>query len=207
MNNSLRNTAVLVAVAAMLPAAAHAQYYGGNYAQQPAPLYPYAVQVAPNMYEIRRPAATRAYPYVRGANSGGRNSDNPEPRARRFDRPPRPADRALIEELRKRSRAKGTVVNTTKIVRDPPVVIETKRYVDDPPHVIERQHVVEDAPAKPRRKHGVVELRETEKRPGRDDNKKRVIQADAEITILGPDRMSIRLFRKGHGGKANASAE
>ena len=26
---------------------------------------------------------------------------------------------------------------------------------------------------------------------------KRVIHADAEITILGPDRMSIRLFRKG----------
>jgi hypothetical protein len=33
-----------------------------------------------------------------------------------------------------------------------------------------------------------------------------VIRAEAEVTILGPDRMSIRLFRKGHnkGGDANA---
>lgn len=35
----------------------------------------------------------------------------------------------------------------------------------------------------------------------------RVIKADAEITILGPDRMSIRLFRKGQGPKASARAE
>ena len=37
------------------------------------------------------------------------------------------------------------------------------------------------------------------------DNVKRVINAEAEITILGPDRMSIRLFRKG--SKANARAD
>jgi len=42
---------------------------------------------------------------------------------------------------------------------------------------------------------------------GRDDGKKRVIQADAEVTILGPDSMNIRLLRKGRGGKANARAE
>jgi hypothetical protein len=35
----------------------------------------------------------------------------------------------------------------------------------------------------------------------------RVIGAEAEITILGPDRMNIRLFRKGGGRKANASAD
>ena len=75
----------------------------------------------------------------------------PQQAAPRFDRPHKPVDHALVEELRKRSQTKGTVVNTTKIVRDPPVVVETKRYVDDPPRVIERQHVVEDAPAKPRR--------------------------------------------------------
>jgi hypothetical protein len=34
-----------------------------------------------------------------------------------------------------------------------------------------------------------------------------VINAEAEITIHGPDRMSIRLFRKGDGSKAKASAE
>jgi hypothetical protein len=32
----------------------------------------------------------------------------------------------------------------------------------------------------------------------------RTIRAEAEITILGPDRMSIRLFRKQDGGDANA---
>ena len=30
-----------------------------------------------------------------------------------------------------------------------------------------------------------------------------MIRADAEVTILGPDRMNIRLFRKGR-GKANS---
>jgi hypothetical protein len=34
----------------------------------------------------------------------------------------------------------------------------------------------------------------------------RTIRAEAEITILGPDRMSIRLFRRQEGGDANAKA-
>jgi hypothetical protein len=34
----------------------------------------------------------------------------------------------------------------------------------------------------------------------------RVIRAEAEVTILGPDRMSIRLFRKHDGSDANAKA-
>ena len=84
------------------------------------------------------------------------------------------------------------MINTKKIVRDPPVIVETQRVVDDPPRVVERRHDVEDA--------------DSSMRGGRDDNKKRVIKADAEITILGPDRMSIRLFRKGRGGNANVPA-
>jgi hypothetical protein len=40
------------------------------------------------------------------------------------------------------------------------------------------------------------------------DKKARIIRAEAEVTILGPDRMSIRLFRKGgRGADAKASAE
>ncbi len=75
---------------------------------------------------------------------------------------------------------------------------ETRRVVNDPPRIIERRTVVDD-------EAGTVE---TEQAPSsRDDNKKRVIQADAEVTILGPDRMSIRLFRKGQGPKANARAD
>ncbi len=75
------------------------------------------------------------------------------------------------------------VINITRIVRDRPVVLETKRYVDDPPRIVERRRAVEDEPMMP---------------SGRDraGQKKRVIHADAEITIIGPDRMTIRLLRK-----------
>ena len=34
---------------------------------------------------------------------------------------------------------------------------------------------------------------------GADRGQSRVIDADAQVTILGPDRMNIRLFRKGRG--------
>lgn len=213
MTNNPRNLAIFAVVAAfLLPAtAARAQWYGSASAQ-PAPLYPYAVQpqqpyaveVAPNTYVIQRPANTRAYPYVRGRSAHNPASEQKPPR---FDRPPKPADRALIEELRKRRPIKRTVINTTKIVRDPPVVIETQRIVDDPPRVIERHHAVEDAPPPARRKHSASEEREPNKRASSDNTKKRVIEADAEVTIIGPDRMSIRLFRKGQGPKANARAE
>ncbi len=212
MNNHPRNIAVLAAIAAgLLPATlAQAQYYDGTYAQ-PAPLYPYAVpgdrpyavEVAPNTYVIQRPADARGYPYVRGRSKNPASEQNTS----KFDRPHKPADRALIEELRKRSPIKRTVINTKRIVHDEPVVIETKRVVDDPPRVIERRHIVEDEPVRSRRKPALAEKRDTNKRASRDDSKKRVIEADAEVTILGPDRMSIRLFRKGQGPNANARAE
>ncbi len=191
MNNHSRHLAALAVVAAsMVPAvAAQAQYYGGGYAQ-PAPLYPYAaqgdqpyaVEVAPNTYVIKR--AARAHPYAG--------------RARASNQAHKPADRGLIEELRNRGQSKGAVINTTKIVRDPPVVVETQRVVDDPPRVIERRHIVDDAPVRSRRAQPSAD---------NNDTKTRVIQADAEVTILGPDRMTIRLFRKGHNAKASAQDE
>lgn len=205
---------VLLVAAALLPAsAAQAQWYS-SVSRQPPPLYPYAVQadqpyaveVAPNTYVIKRPAAPRAR--TRHGNNVHVVSNPPvEPAPGKFDRPPQKADPALIDELRRRGGKKTTVINTTKIVREKPVVIETKRYVDDPPRVIERHHVVEDKPARAKSKRVVVDDADNAKRPGKDDNKKRVISADAEITILGPDRMSIRLFRKSGGAKANARAE
>jgi hypothetical protein len=218
MSSSSRLALFAIAVAGALPVtAAQAQYYG---ASSPPPLYPYeaqssqpyAVQVAPGTYVIHRPAEQpRNYPYVRGSRTGIAVA---APKPGRFDRPHKPVDHALIEELRKRQgkteqteqankepavrkpAARG-VINTTKIVRDPPVVRETRRYVDDPPRIIERRQVVDDDT-------GTVE---PEQQPRREDNKKRVIAADAEVTILGPDRMSIRLFRKGQGPKANAKAD
>jgi hypothetical protein len=194
---------------------------------QPAPLYPYAVQqdqpyavqVAPNTYVIQRPAQTRDYPYVHCVNCGhSANIRAIAPAAKRFDRPHRPVDRALVEELRERSKHKikekdaakretkenETDVNTTRVVRDAPVVVEHKRYVDDPPRVIERKIIVDDQ-ARAKCKRGLIENCDAESRASGDSGKKRVIDADAEVTILGPDRMSIRLFRKGHGPSAKAS--
>lgn len=219
--------AAAVGAAVLLPAtAAQPQYYG---APSPAPLYPYAspgqsyaVEVAPNTYVIQRPGQGRSQPYVGAERKGNiitrvesaRAEPKPDvPKPGRFDRQPKPNDPALIEELRQRHSKR--VINTKKIVYEKPVVIETKRYVDDPPRVIERHHYVDgDAPAAAPARRGkqtaTIEPQELPERPnkkraGRDDTKKRVIQAEAEVTILGPDRMSIRLFRKGE--RANASAD
>lgn len=221
LTDGLRGAAVPAIVAAVLlpPAAAQAQWYS-SVSRQPPPLYPYAVQnphrmqadqpyaieVAPNTYVIQRPAAA---PRARSRHVNNPKAAPHEPVTSRFDRPPQKADPALIEELRKRSKNKS-VIHTTKIVREKPVVIETKRYVDDPPRVIERYHVVDDTRTAAKNKKAgkiVVEDRDGAKPKGKDDGKKRVIAADAEITILGPDRMSIRLFRKSGAGRANASAD
>ncbi len=79
--------------------------------------------------------------------------------------------------MRKRAPVKNTIINTKKIVPEPPVVVATQRVVDNPPRAIERRHIVEDlSPRVPRN---------SKKRNNRDDNKKRVIQADAEITSWG----------------------
>ncbi len=213
----LSQTLFALIAAGLLPmTAAQAQSY---VSASPPPLYPYdarstqpyAIQVAPNTYVIQRPAEQqRNYPYVRGGHGGAAVA---APKPGRFDRPHKPVDHTLIDELRKRHsksgkgkndqadtepavrQPAGRVINTTKIVREAPVVRETRRYVDLPPRIIER-HIDEDT--------GTVE---TEQRPSRGDTKKRVISADAEVTILGPDRMSIRLFRKGQGPKAQARAE
>ena len=80
-----------------MAAGAQAQTYRVPYGQAPLypyaapPQQPYAVEVAPGVYVIQRPAPLRAYPYVREQNAA---KD-----ARQSDRPHKPADRALIEEL------------------------------------------------------------------------------------------------------------
>src|SRR6185437_601605 len=65
---TMRSIVLIALAAAATPVAAQAQYASA----QPAPLDPYAVQpgepyaieVAPGTYVIKRPAQTRAYPYV-----------------------------------------------------------------------------------------------------------------------------------------------
>jgi hypothetical protein len=216
--------ALLIAAAPL--SAAQAQY------ASPPPLYPYAVQngygvqtvqpyavqVAPNTYVIQRPEPQRDYPYV----SARKRAAVPAPG--KFDRPHKPVDHTLVDELRKRTQKKSdtdqasvepvqkNTVNKTKIVRHPPVVRQTTRYVDDPPRVID-QITVDDSEETPNRglltqprraaprATGSVELQ-----PPPSDKGPRTISADAEVTILGPDRMTIKLFRKGQGPFAKAKS-
>jgi hypothetical protein len=235
MSRSAFAAAISIAVATLLPAdGARAQWYS-SVSQPPPPLYPYAVpsdrpyavEVAPGTYVIKRPGSERAEPVQRHRRPSATSAPAKSHRKTK-------ADPALIEELRKRGKVKHAVVNTTKIVHEKPIIRETTRYVDDPPRVIERYRVVEDKQPGRHNEQVVVEDRGgvlkkvTGKRTAKNNVKnnvknndkhadktagkhggdeKRVIQAEAEITILGPDRMTIRLFRKGDGGKANARAD
>jgi hypothetical protein len=219
MNRSFLAFAALAAASLLAPALAQAQTYGAYSGQLPLypyamqPDQPYAIQVAPNTYLIHRPAASRAYPYLRGAHVMHHHASAKPLNASASDRPRTRNDRATIEELRQRHAAKSALsdlVETKKIVHEKPVVVETQRVVDDPPRIIESRHYVEDAPASPaavRQNPAAAEARATGTSGKRGDGKARVIHAEAEVTIIGPDRMSIRLYRKGTGRDAKASAE
>jgi hypothetical protein len=217
MSHQSRSFALFAFIAAaLLPAsAAQAQWYSTAPARQPQhhpyaahPNRPYAVEVGPNTYAIRRPAGSRHYPYVHCANGcrhGARTA-----RVYRHSaghRPYRSNDHVLTEQLRQHRTVRHEMVGTEKVMRDRPVVIETERVDEGLPRHIDRRHHIEDAPrwapAHSRRQQAEIKERIT-----RDDLKKRVIKADAEVTILGPDRMIIRLFRKGsRGGAARARAQ
>lgn len=200
-----RIAAFVVAAAAFTGGSAQAQWTSSArsqpplypYAQQPgaATGAPYAIEVAPGTYVIQRPGEV-------GEPARGRRASHPAPA--QATRVRTKSDPALIEELRKRVQHKpaGTV-NTTRVVREKPKVVETTRYVDDAPRVVERYTVVDDnngqkkvlvEPAPAERSSGLKNSR-----PGKTE--RRVIQADAEITILGADRMTIQLYRKGERGK------
>lgn len=76
---------------------------------------------------------------------------------------------------------KPIVIETSRVVHDPPRVVECFQYVDDPPL----------PPPPPRQRH-------VKSNPGAGliGDGRRVIHADAAVTIFGPDRMSIRLTLK-----------
>ena len=214
MTLSRTKIAALALIAILLGAGtAEAQWYSSA---PPPPLYPYAqpgrtasqpyaIEVAPGAYVIHRPGeagarpprrAQRAAPAAQTQSSRASSSQAKPTRTRN--------DPALIEELRQQVAGKKTVINTTKVVYKKPKVVETKRYVDLPPRVVERYTVVDDSDGD---KKIVIEAPAAEAqgkkgKPSMGD--KRVIQADAEITILGPDRMTIQLYRKGELGKPGA---
>lgn len=201
--------AFLVMGVFVVPGSAQAQWYS-SYPASPPPLYPYAVQnrqavntdrtyaieVAPGTYVIKRPNDTSARPPARARQATRANSAPPAKL-----RPPK-NDPALIEELRQRGNPKHDVVNTKKIVRKKPIVVETTRYVDLPPRVVERYTVVDDTQPGPG-KNIAVDVPPSQAN-GMVPGGKRVIEADAEITILGADRMTIQLYRKGGRGKPQA---
>jgi len=168
---------------------------------QPAPLYPYAAQ--PQVIYATPQAVPQPYPYVRSTAA-----------ARPTLRAESKVDPALIEELRKRqhdlkheTKAEAKPprqteaplqhkhIDKTIIVREKPVVRNHYRVVDDPPVIVQREideSQLAPAPAP------APQPRAQQASGGR------VIHAEAEVTILGPDRMSIRLYRKGDGSDANA---
>jgi hypothetical protein len=216
MKSLVRNLAIAAAIGAAIVAAlpAHAQWYSSYPpGSAPAHLYsaprPYAIEVAPNTYVIQRPALPRRSPHVRRVAPVERKQVERKPVEREAvaEKPRRRADPALIEELRKRHGIKGKVkhevINTTKIVREKPIVIERRRIVTHP-RVIDRVTVIEDPPSSGARRRGLLVKETGSVAPERFDGKnERVIEADAEVTILGPDRMTIRLFRKGSNARAN----
>ncbi|MGE0565714.1 MAG: hypothetical protein AB7O50_14495 [Pseudolabrys sp.] len=209
--NLLFAGAAIAAMAVSQPAAAQ-YYYAQPYGQQYG--YPYVVVQQP--YAATYAPAVRSYPYVvHRPQAYAPQSYAPQPRRikarktkldravapdhadqaaqpRQIHREVSKADPALIEELRRKT---GKKISKTIVVRGKPVIVERKRYVDDPPIVIKRHKVVDvtEPSAAPQRV-----------RAGADRGEPRVIRAEAEVTILGPDRMSIRLFRKGTDANAKA---
>jgi hypothetical protein len=109
-------------------------------------------------------------------------------------------------------------IYSARTVREKPVVIEHEREVEDALRIIERRHFTEDAPGCGliRHRRNVAEEDVVIQKGGspakieRHAKIKREASSrpDAEVTILGPDRMSICLFckRRGPNG-ANGEAQ
>lgn len=198
-------TASLAIWLAVLATAAQAQsiiQYADSqgYGYRTEPLYPYAPPQRSTMRTEKPRVETRA-------------SANAKPTSK--------VDPALIAELR-RKRKPGTTSSSkpkrgddvtasieknpdskkftkTTIVREKPVVRTNYRVVEHPPIVVQREisedQLAEGSGHPPAPPQGV---------PHGAPLGARTIRAEAEITILGPDRMSIRLFRRQDGSDANA---
>jgi hypothetical protein len=199
----------LIAVAIMTAAfggTAQAQYYY----VQPAPLYPYVVQQP--QYGYPQPQyAPQSYPYAQSPNI--RSVVRPH-RAPRASAQSHKTDPVMVEELRKRQHKKKDVViseskkdveiDKKRIVREKPVVRRHIRVVDDPPIVVQRE-ISEEGQVLSEQRVPAVQAQAPAQLPPPPAGG-RVIHAEAEVTILGPDRMSIRLYRKNDGRDANAKA-
>lgn len=210
------HVAALAAATTLGVSAAHAQYVT-SYAQ-PAPLYPYVVQQPQYVYPQPQ-YAPQPYPYVQSPHV----RRVPRDRSARASEPSRKVsktDPSLVEELRSKGRKKkiekDTVVVNDKnvaidkkiVVRERPIVRKHIRVVDNPPIVVQRE-IDENGQVLSEQRVPTVQaqvpIQITSPAPA-PMGVGRVIHAEAEVTILGPDRMSIRLYRKGDGRDANAKA-
>ena len=197
MKNNITPRITAVAIALVIAGAvdgANAQSY------QAEPLYPYVVQ---RQYYNAYPAQ---HPRVLPATPRARARALPAPRKKRSTK----VDPGLVKELRIRGHRgeRGLVRAKPIIVRDAPRVIVNRRVVDDPPRVIQRHYEVDDNnnvistdPPQPAPVYVPSRVRQgAAYPPAAQLGPARVIHAEAEVTILGPDRMNIRLYRKGKGG-------
>jgi hypothetical protein len=200
----LKSQILTAIVAVAFGGAAQAQYY-----VQPAPLYPYVAQQGQYVYPQPQ-YAPRSYPYAQSPNVRSVTRD----RAPRASAPTHKTDPVLVEELRHRGHKKKDVVvseskkdieiDKKRIVREKPVVRRHVRVVDDPPIVVQRE-ISEQGQVLSEQRVPVAQAQVPASLPPPPAGG-RVIHAEAEVTILGPDRMSIRLYRKGDGRDANAKA-
>jgi hypothetical protein len=140
---------VAVTTAALLPMSAQAQSYS-SYPRQPQSYpyvvqQPYAIQVAPGTYVIRRPKAE----HRRAARKERTRAERARARVHN--------DPAVVDELRRRharQKVKHEVERKVTrhthgkvtVVRRKPVVVVRRRVVDDPPRVIVRPHLIDEYP-------------------------------------------------------------
>jgi hypothetical protein len=185
--------------------AAQAQYVSSY--PQPAPLYPYVAQ--PQYYP--QPQYAQPYPYVQSPHVRSVPRRHSAPRASEPPRKVTKTDPTLVDELRKRGHKKKdkevvvvdkreVEIDKKVVVREKPVVRRHIRVVDNPPIVVRRE-IDENGQVLSEQRVPPVQAQSPAPMGGG-----RVIHAEAEVTILGPDRMNIRLYRKNDGRDAQAKA-
>lgn len=223
--HTIKLTMLAILAAGLLPAAvAQAQSSSAAYAP-PAPLEAYAMQpkqqqpkqVNPKPHMGPLPSHMHNYPpqaHMRHYPSMRHTGISMHMRSR-YDRMHGRIERRFVEEFRRHRRRHGSYVvdntgigNTeyvrgnTEYVREQPVVIEHERYVDEAPRVVEQPVVTEETPVRAWCNRGLfVQCNGGYRSVGQYGGEygERVINADAQITIVGPNRMSIELYRKGYG--------
>jgi hypothetical protein len=200
------------------------------------PQRPYAVEVAPNTYVIHRPAKPRAKTQVRCVDCEQPPPVGEHPRRRHADRAlidelAKRHVKTKVIHTTKTVREKPVVIEHERVVDDPPRIIERRRITEDvgrglitkrrvvgenevviqpggpPPHVKRGRSAKVERPAKRKHVSSDVKAKRATEHATLGAKGRRVIEADAEVTILGPDRMNIRLFRKGGGDKAKAETQ